>query len=267
MTNQVTFNVSKKWIASLIKELYLHKKVPPPEVKYYNRLREEGSNMLIFQKAINECKSVTPLLDDMPKGYFEKTFFDKYLVKMIRSFDQITNRNVELYLVFRYINLTHSEKISYRFKTEDEGKEVFGKAFYKFIRRIKKKEFDHKGMLSTFFFKILKDESFNHFNPKKVNKEKQAFTYPQESGFEDLLKKLPQSRLMVEEKMTDHYDLFMWALKQLSPKCQEILKAYYIDNIPLVTIAELQGKTRNNITVQKNDCLKKLRDIIKSRPK
>jgi hypothetical protein len=58
----------------------------------------------------------------------------------------------------------------------------------------------------------------------------------------------------------------MHYLETAGQKCMELLKAFYYDNLPVISIAGLFGYSgERSATVQKYKCMEKVRETIKEK--
>ncbi len=72
--------------------------------------------------------------------------------------------------------------------------------------------------------------------------------------------------IIEEEEMQPSENKLMHYLETAGQKCMDLLKAFYYDNLPVKSIADLFGYSgERSATVQKYKCMEKVRETIKEK--
>lgn len=132
----------------------------------------------------------------------------------------------------------------------DEAKDVFQEALVIYYERSAVKALEFKVDEKAYLFGIAK-----HLWAKKFGENVLHASFDSsEMDFAD------------EESAQPSNGKLMHYLETAGQKCMEMLKAFYYDNLPVKTIAELFGFSgERSASVQKYKCMEKVRETIKQR--
>ncbi len=134
--------------------------------------------------------------------------------------------------------------------TFDEAKDVFQDALVIYYERSATKAFELKMDEKAYLFGVAKNLWAKKFRENML-------LDPVEDYEMDLVD---------EESTQPSNGKLMHYLETAGKKCMEMLKAFYYDNLPVKTIAELFGFSgERSATVQKYKCMEKVRETVKQR--
>ena len=182
-------------------------------------------------------------------------FSDKGVIEALNNVDESeTNR------AFRYLYKMYYP-MALRFVLqnngdEDEAADLFQDVLIGFYQNIKKHKFRGDSSIKTYLYSMVRNlwmvRLKRIMKTVNINDEHQFLKQAgqENPGSQEALHKMVES-----------------ILKDVGPKCSELLKRYYFDNLSMSEIAAQIGfDNENSAKTQKYKCMKKLIKLVEGRP-
>ncbi|OQX73580.1 MAG: hypothetical protein B6D64_13710 [Bacteroidetes bacterium 4484_276] len=180
---------------------------------------------------------------------------DKKIIDALNSVDE-----EETNWAFRYLYKSHYP-MALKFVMrnngdEDEAADVFQDVLIGFYQNIKKGKFKGGSSIKTYLYSMVRNQWLVRL--KKIMKTVSMDVEDQTSLQAGQANPGSQEAL---RKMVGRI------LDEIGPKCSELLKRYYFDNLPMSEIAVVAGyENENSAKTQKYKCMKKLIKLVEGRP-
>ena len=161
------------------------------------------------------------------------------------------------YLYDKYIRFVRKGRNRYHL-SEHQARSAYNDAIIKCTESVAAGKFEEKSKLSTYLYKIFRNECVNQKGDSPTNKE---YSWNLLSLLPDASKDL--SELLITK---ERFEQVKACIKKLDEKCRQLIWKTGYEGYSNAELAEIMGyKNKQVVAVQKNRCMKQLKNLLKNK--